>query len=1525
MKNLLYSALIALGSTLALLTVPAGAGAQPVCQVQHFSIHSGLSQRTVTAIVQDPKGYIWFSTWNGLNKFDGYGFTNYKAYPGDGCTLTSNRLSGLTATRQAGIWCQTYDGRVFHFDPRQERFDDLLAPVEQREGTTYTVRTIFALPKGVSWIVCREAAFRVDERQLEAGRTDSIVPLVPGTHGLPHGTLRHILQDAEGDEWLFATEGTRILGRKSLPTSQPFPSFCESGGRMYLITTEGRLAAFDYTDRQLRLIDTPYDDRQLSSLKSIGTDSIAFGVDRDLAIYLAREGTFRYFPLQANGRTDRVNRIVKDNHGALWLYTRAEGVTRLDPTTGEQQHFVTPREDLPQTDRVSRDLVFDDRQGTVWVVPHGGTLSYYDPQARRLCTYRTDPDMAGTRVSPLILNYLVDRQGNFWFANSFGMGRMSFFPQASRLTAFDSGFETRAFLADRQGRLWAANKRGYVRLFDADGQVVGYLTRDGRVSRAPERFGPSVYCFMQDSRGDIWMGSKWDGVFRLRARGNDRYTIAQYTHSDADPYSLSGNSVYAFCQDARGRVWVGSYGGGINLVDEGKDGRVRFIHPANAMKSYPIDRCAKVRVLHEVDSVMMVGTTEGLITFSLDFARPEEIRFHHHLHEADRATSLSANDVIYLYTDSRRDTYVLSFTGGLHRVDSPSLLTDSLMLRAYTKRDGLASDLVLSMTEDADGQLWLVSENFITRFDPGTERFENYGRKYFQGDPYFSEAAPAAFADRIVLGTDAGYISLDPGQLRRSDYRPPIVLTGIRIQGRPVEGDVDGVDTIALRPSERNLAVTFAALDYADPTNIRYAYRLKGLEEAWNEVDDSRRATYLNLPHGTYELQIRSTNSEGAGLDNTRSITIRVEPRFGETGWAVLLWVVAFLLLSGLVAYILVTIYRLRYRISIEQQLTQVKLRFFTDISHELRVPLTLIASPVAEVLEHEKLSDRARQYLTLVRRNTERMLRLVNQILDFRKIENKKMKLLLEETDAVALVERAMQPFRLTARERHIDYQLHAGPDRLSVWLDRDKVEKMVSNLLSNAFKYTPDGRAISVSVGISGEGLRIAVADRGIGIDREAQRKLFQRFESLVHRNILQPSSGIGLSLVRELTELHRGRIDVESEPGAGSTFTLTLPLDRHAYDGLKYVEFVMVDDENLMPAGEAAADGQDLDALDFAASDGQVLASPDLAVDNASDVVASTDASDAASPSTPAAGESIPDGQDERVCILVVEDNQELYGFLASILGGAGYRVVGATNGQEGLDCARREVPDLIISDVMMPVMDGLDMVRAIKRDREVCHIPIILLSAKSTLDDRIRGIEQGIDDYVTKPFSATYLRKRVKALLRQREQLQRAYLRRWTEERRAAEAATPAKPRLDMAEVNPSPPKAQPSLDEEFVRQVMDFVEHRLQDHEVSMDDFARHVNMGRSVFYHKLKAIFGLSPVEFLREMRLKRARQLVETGAYNVSAIATMTGFNDAKYFSKCYARRFGLPPSDHQRQLREANRAQRTTSTEPALPQDRA
>ena len=572
------------------------------------------------------------------------------------------------------------------------------------------------------------------------------------------------------------------------------------------------------------------------------------------------------------------------------------------------------------------------------------------------------------------------------------------------------------------------------------------------------------------------------------------------------------------------------------------------------------------------------------------------------------------------------------------------------------------------------------------------------------------------------------------------------------------------------------------------------------------------------------------------------------------------------------------TIYRLKHEVSVEQQISDIKLRFFTNISHELRTPLTLIAGPVEQVLKNDKLPADAREQLVVVERNTNRMLRLVNQILDFRKIQNKKMKMQVQRVDIVPFVRKVMDNFEAVAEEHRIDFLFQTEKEHLYLWVDADKLEKIVFNLLSNAFKYTPNGKMITMFIREDEKTVSIGVQDQGIGIAENKKKSLFVRFENLVDKNLFnQASTGIGLSLVKELVEMHKATISVDSHLGEGSCFKVDFLKGKEHYD--KEAEFILED-------------------ADAPARMGQVV---DIAN---SSIQSETLVSDDSEKIDDVYGEEFAKEENSKELMLLVEDNQELREFLRSIFSPM-YRVVEAADGKEGASKALKYLPDIIISDVMMPEKDGIEMTRELRADMTTSHIPIILLTAKTTIESKLEGLEYGADDYITKPFSATYLQARVENLLMQRKKLQSFYrdslmhINISTGQEEVLVATDMPSAEEDVSETPPTTLEMSPN-DRKFMDKLVELMEQNMDNGELVVDDLVRELAVSRSVFFKKLKTLTGLAPIEFIKEMRIKRATQLIETGEFNMTQISYMVGINDPRYFSKCFKAQVGMTPTEY-------------------------
>ena len=557
-------------------------------------------------------------------------------------------------------------------------------------------------------------------------------------------------------------------------------------------------------------------------------------------------------------------------------------------------------------------------------------------------------------------------------------------------------------------------------------------------------------------------------------------------------------------------------------------------------------------------------------------------------------------------------------------------------------------------------------------------------------------------------------------------------------------------------------------------------------------------------------------------MHNERILNIVILPSFWETPVAYVLYVLFILIIILVAVYILFTIYRLKHEVSVEQQISNIKLRFFTNISHELRTPLTLIAGPVEQVLKNDKLPADAREQLVVVERNTNRMLRLVNQILDFRKIQNKKMKMQVQRVDIVPFVRKVMDNFEAVAEEHRIDFLFQTEKEHLYLWVDADKLEKIVFNLLSNAFKYTPNGKMITMFIREDEKTVSIGVQDQGIGIAENKKKSLFVRFENLVDKNLFnQASTGIGLSLVKELVEMHKATISVDSHLGEGSCFKVDFLKGKEHYD--KEAEFILED-------------------ADAPARMGQVV---DIAN---SSIQSETLVSDDSEKIDDVYGEEFAKEENSKELMLLVEDNQELREFLRSIFSPM-YRVVEAADGKEGANKALKYLPDIIISDVMMPEKDGIEMTRELRADMTTSHIPIILLTAKTTIESKLEGLEYGADDYITKPFSATYLQARVENLLMQRKKLQSFYrdslmhINISTGQEEVPVATDMPSAEEDVSETPPTTLEMSPN-DRKFMDKLIELMDQNMDNGELVVDDLVRELAVSRSVFFKKLKTLTG---------------------------------------------------------------------------------
>ena len=1442
----------------------------PVVQAQqqqhsfftHYSTEDGLSQNTVMSMLQDHKDNLWFATWDGINRFDGYNFKTYKARQGNYISLTNNRADRMYEDRYGFLWLLTYDNRVHRFDPKTETFEQV--PAAGEEGSTYNIHAIQVLPDGTVWLLTEhDGAIRVVTLPQKNYTTKSDIystksGLFPADH------FYQVYQDKAGNHWLLTDNG---LGMIRPGEQQPVNYFVETKGKQdgmnqafYAVreceddicfaSDRGRIWCYQKQGGEFRLLELPTKAR-ITSIHTVGNDNTVVTTDSD-GFFLCNLKTNKhthYSPVTCKELSAQpILSAYVDRTSEVWFEQEEPGVVvHFNPATG-----VVKREQMrveySNADR-SRPAfhIHEDIHGHIWVHPYGGGFSYFDRERNCLVPFYDDLGSNNWRFSNKIHAAFSDKQGNLWLCtHSKGLEKVTFRNVPfSMLTPVPHEYESlsnevRSVCEDKQGNLWIGLKDGMIRLYDSNRKFIGHLTGNGTISMTGTPMEGTAYFIMQDSKGIIWIATKGNGLVRAEqiSPTGMSYKLTRYQHDSNDMYSLSDNNVYCVYEDHHGRIWAATFAGGINYISQGEHGETVFINHRNNLKGYPIDVCYKARfITSDNNGRLWVGTTTGAVAFDENFKKPEDIQFHHFSRVPNDTKSLSNNDVHWIIATQQKELYLATFGGGLNKLISISEDGHG-EFKSYSVLDGLSSDVLLSIREDHKQNLWISTENGICKFVPSGERFENYDERSISFRVRFSEAASTLTSGGDMLfGTSNGLFMFSPDSIRKSSYVPPVVFSKLMVANEDVipgeksilKVDLDDTQELVLSHDENIFSVQYAALDYTNPQNIQYAYILDGFEKQWTFADRQRSVTYTNLPKGDYIFRVRSTNSDGVWVDNERILNITILPSFWETPLAYVLYVCFVLLIIFVAVYILFTIYRLKHEVSVEQQISDIKLRFFTNISHELRTPLTLIAGPVEQVLKNDKLPADAREQLVVVERNTNRMLRLVNQILDFRKYENGKMEYTPVTVDVLSSFEGWNESFQAAARKKHIHFSFDSMPDTdYHTLADMEKLERIYFNLLSNAFKFTPENGRIAVRLSSlckeDKRWIRFTVANTGSMISAEHIRNVFDRFYKI---DMHHTGSGIGLALVKAFVEMHGGTISVESDEKQGTVFTVELPVQS--------CEAVAAEPDTTL----VSADSRTTDVL--------------LAEE-----------------------EELEKGYDSsKSSVLIIDDNEDIRSYVHTLLH-TDYTVIEAADGSEGIRKAMKYVPDLIISDVMMPGIDGIECCRRLKSELQTCHIPVILLTACSLDEQRIQGYDGGADSYISKPFSSQLLLARVRNLIDSHRRLKQFF----------GDGQTLAKE--DVCD-----------MDKDFVERFKSLIEEKMGDSGLNVEDLGKDMGLSRVQLYRKIKSLTNYSPNELLRIARLKKAASLLASSDMTVAEIGYEVGFSSPSYFTKCYKEQFGESPTD--------------------------
>ena len=1324
--------------------------------------------------------------------------------------------------------------------------------------------------------------------------------------GLPSDEVQKVHQDRDGFLW-FATryglcrfDGYQMTVCKSdlhhpdILTSNDILCLADDAdGFLWIGTREGLNRVDRHTGEMRQWRSPSIPNNLISCLLVTRKNEVWIGTDSGLCRYVPEEDSIQVYDEELTGGVLgkwAVKALYEDEGGDLWIGTWSSGLFRYSSLSGE--FFAYPQ----LNERNSAHVIYQDTRGNIWVAGwDSGLTLLHHPKEMDKVAYTRYVHQRGddTSLQDDIVYALTEdvHSGSLWIGMRSGLSTMDL-DEPGRFVNYSPGKngsslpcdEINSLLRDRSDNIWMGTLGGGVLMTSTKPfPFIGYrpdLTKDGiHTSEVHTLFADAdnnlwmgigtyglalqkyrdeevrfythipefsdievvetVNAIIQRNNGDIWFGTHDGGVLVYR-KGEKVRRLRQQ-----DMPSFYSDCITALYEDRKGNCWIGCRGGlGVSLAG-GEHHKFEALAFENGGGS---DWYQVMDICEDRDGSIWVATSNcGILHLVGNVQSPRTLKCYNY---SFSNRSLSTNTALCFHIDRFGRLWAGTEGGGLLLYDRR---TDAFI--EMNRKYDIPGDRVGTIEEDETGALWLGTNVSLIRlqFFPGDETpsVRTYTTSDGLLDNSFSSNAVSSCrrGEELLFSGHSGYNRFSPMELKEEQEVPPFYFTDIRVFNRPfivLEEEVRArispklpsfTDKIVLSYLYNNFSIEFAALTYLNPELNRYAYQLEGFDDDWQYVDAKHRhAFYNNLESGTYRFRLRATNENGVWSKNVRELKVVILPPPWQTWWAYLLYVI-FGLLVGLLIFRVV---RNRIRLvnalrlqelekSKSEELNHAKLQFFTNVTHELLTPLTIISASVDElktrVPGHEGLYG-------VISTNIRRLIRLLQQILEFRKAESGNLKLCVSQGDIAAFVQREFESFLPLAKKRDLHFSLTCQPKSIIGFFDSDKLDKIIYNLLSNAAKYNREGGRVQVSLSFAidcPECIRLSVKDDGPGIPKERQKNLFRRFYEGDYRKFNTIGTGIGLSLTKDLVELHKGTITVESEKNQGTEFVVILPIARG------YFEEEQINEE-LVP---------------------EVLPMEEF----------STDVPGKDSPA-------------HAYTVLLVEDNEELLQLMKHLLQRA-YRVVTARNGQDAVTIVNNEEVDLIVTDVMMPVMDGIELCKFVKSKLEYSHIPIILLTVKNREEDRAEAYEVGADAFISKPFHASVLRARIRNLLKTRERMMSDFRKQFTFQVKDLEYT---------------------DMDKEFVQRAIDCITRHAADEKFDQLQFADEMGTSKSTLYRKLKSLTGMTTTNFIRNVRLKAACRLLEErkDTIRISELAYSVGFSDPKYFSVCFKKEFGVLPTEY-------------------------
>ena len=1350
-------------------------------QFSTLNFSNGLSNNHVTSLYKDPRGFMWFGTMSGLDRYDGYEFKVFRHDQHDPHSIGDNFIEQIFEGPEGKMWVQSRSSRFNIYNLATDQFDhDYAGYLRKHFLPEFWLLSIARGTTGY-WFIYRDSGiYHLNfDGKVIAVHQDSARP-----GSLSAAAISDAKEDHDGNCWVVHQNGL-------------------------LEKVDARTHAVVFRTTELENV--------------IGNNKVPCG------LYI-------------------------DNQDDIWLYASGyfKGVCRYQPATGAFTHFST----TSTTGRLSSDVIYtaiQDDKGKIWLATDHGGVDILDKNDLTVTTLTHIEDDRKSLAENSIPAMIRDSTGTVWLAtfksginychqNGIQFPLFRHHPHDPHSLSFD---DVNKFAEDSAGNIWIGSNGGGLIYFDRRRNTFRqYLNDPANPNSLANNI---VVSLVVDHDNHLWIGTYFGGLDYF-----DGKRFIHYRHDDHLPASLADDRVMCLYEDNNHNIWVGTLAGGLDRFDRKINGFDHF----NGNMPNSIRNNYVSSVLEDHEHNLWIATAYGI-----DVLDRRNGRFTHYSSDSNQ---LSTDNVILLFRDSRNNMWV-GTRDGLNL-----FLPEKNSFQSFSMDNGLPHNTIRGIVEDLNHDLWVSTANGLSRIrittavdhsGPVRIRCRNYHEKDgLQGHEFNERTAIATRDGSLLFGGPNGFNLFRLENITNSTTPPPIVLTGLDIFNKNVlvgeqmgnhivlDRAISETPGITLTHSEDVFSIEFAALDFVDNSGDKYAYTLEGFNKNWLVTDGkARKATYTNLDAGTYTFKVKASDEDGQWYDREASLTIIVLPPFWKTPLAYVVYTLALIGILFLARRMVIRKARMRFALEQERRETKrlheidlMKIRFFTNMSHELRTPLSLILAPVEKLLAGPTSSDPHPQY-EMIRRNARRLLHLVNQLLDFRKMEVNELRLHPRQGDIIKFVRDISYSFIDLAERKNISFAYNSDNDSLLTSFDHDKMERILFNLLSNAFKFTPANGAVSVAVTTENASektiLYIQVKDSGIGIAPDIREKIFERFfQSDVPDTILNQGSGIGLAITQEFVKMHHGQLSVESELNKGSCFTIRLPFTPLA----------------ALPATPAVHNGNDSTRLNGNAS-------------------TPANGTPAITPPTPTNG-----APSKLPTILIVEDNEDFRFYLKDNLRHF-YSIIEAADGKEGWRKALAEHPDLIVSDISMPAMNGMELCKKISTDERTAQIPVILLTAMTGEGAELNGLRTGAIDYVIKPFNFELLLSRIRNILAHTATVKKTYQRQVQ--------AVPATLEIESA-------------DETFIKNVLEYIEKNMGNPDFSVGELSTQFHSSRSTFYKRLLLLTGKTPIEFIRHIRLQRAAELLEKSQLTVAEIAYTVGFNNPKIFSQYFKEEFNRIPS---------------------------